>query len=67
MSNYAASTILLDNPDYGKTLLSTVLNMTPRNAAEAGVQNRMAVLATLDEDPKALKKAAKDFLNNRPF
>ena len=67
MSNYAASTILLDNPDYGKKLLSTVLNMTPRNAAEAGVQKRMAVLATLYEEPEAFKRAAKDFLNNRPF
>ena len=66
-SNYAASTILLDDPDYGKQLLSSVLNMTPSNAAETGVQKRVSELAALSDNPKAFKKAAKDFLYNRPF
>ena len=65
MSNYAAAMILLDNPDYAQKLLTSVMDMPPRNAAEIGIKKRAAALSALYDDPKALKETAKDFLNHK--
>ena len=67
MSNYAASTILLDNPDYAMKILATVMALTPENVAEEDMQKRTAALAAAHADPKKFKKAAKAFLSNKPF
>ena len=66
-SNYAASKILLGEPDAARELLSSVVNMTSKHAAEAEIQKRMTQMLALYDDPKALERAAKLFLNNKRF
>lgn len=66
-SNYAASTILLGNPDYAQTLMLHVAKMTPRTAPEKEVQSRMDSLLALYDEPRQLKRAAKKFLRNERF
>ncbi|MEP6342014.1 MAG: hypothetical protein ABJ275_01765 [Maricaulaceae bacterium] len=68
-SNYGAAMILLDDMESAKKLLSAVMDVPPTNAAEIGFQKRVAILnASLEgSNSKALKKAAKAFLNNKPL
>lgn len=64
-SNYAASTISLGNPDYAAKLLTSVVNMKAKSAAESAIQDRMQALLELSDQPKEQRRAAKRFLSHK--
>lgn len=67
ISNYATSIIVLGNPDYAKKYIVSLENIKGNNAAEETIRRRVLSLLALYDQPKALKRAAKNFLNNRPI